>query len=181
MMSTYVEPQYIRRIVYLHRSRYTILTSSATAIGPLIAAIILQYTTGNWRAYIWVCAALAGSNMLAIFVQYPESNFYRPIQHTQPEVTPVKEGDEKEWVTRVDTISHHRVNVVPQPYTTIWTNFCTINHDTNTRELLSRPLKMLAKPAVLLAVYIYGTSLASQVILMYITLLHRSSEANRCF
>jgi hypothetical protein len=42
----------------------------------------------------------------------------------------------------------------------------SINHEVRVTELLYRPLAMLFKPAVMLAVFIYGTSLASQVILM---------------
>jgi hypothetical protein len=58
--------------------------------------------------------------------------------------------------------------VVPKSWRSIWTTLFSINHEVRVTELLLRPLEMLFKPAVMLAVFIYGTSLACQVILMYV-------------
>lgn len=127
----------------------------------------MQYSRGGWVDYVWVCAALAGANTLAIYLLYPESNFRRPEQHlhTSPAIS---EDAGKGAVTRVETISRHRVIVVPKPWLSIWTTLVSVDHEVKIMELLFRPLKMILQPAVILAVFIYGTSLASQVILMYV-------------
>lgn len=68
----------------------------------------------------------------------------------------------------METISRHCVDEVPNAWLSIWTSLVTIDHEVEMRELFFRPLKMLMQPAVLFAVFIYGTSLAAQVILMYV-------------
>jgi hypothetical protein len=73
-------------------------------------------------------------------------------------------------MTRVETVSKHRVSVVHKPWRSIPKTLVTVDHEVKITELLLRPLTMLFKPAVMLAVFIYSTSLAYQVILMY--LLH---------
>lgn len=161
-------------------SGYTVLISGATAIGPLIASFIVQYSPGGWRDYIWVCAALAGANLFAIFFLYPESNFHRPETHqefSRPEV-PVgrSQGNDVESeksqagiednIRRVDTLSRHRVDVVKKPWMSIWTTFITVDEKISLMSAFTGPLVMLAKPAVLLATFLYGIALASQVIIM---------------
>jgi hypothetical protein len=116
---------------------------------------------------MWVCAALAGANTLAIYLLYPESTFQRLEQQLQP-ATPADGDSEKQETARVETISSHRVRVVQVPWRLIWTTFFSIDHEVKVTELFLRPLAMLFKPAVMLAVFIYGTSLASQIILMYV-------------
>jgi hypothetical protein len=116
---------------------------------------------------MWVCAALAGANTLAIYLLYPESTFQRSEQQLQP-ATPADGDSEKQETARVETLSSHRVRVVHVPWRSIWTTFFSIDHEVKVTELFLRPLAMLFKPAVMLAVFIYGTSLASQVILMYV-------------
>jgi hypothetical protein len=116
---------------------------------------------------MWVCAALAGANTLAIYLLYPESTFQRLEQQLQP-ATPADGDSEKQETARVETLSSHRVRVVHVPWRSIWTTFFSIDHEVKVTELFLRPLAMLFKPAVMLAVFIYGTSLASQIILMYV-------------
>lgn len=150
--------------------RYTILAASASAVGPLLASYIVEYSPGSWVDYVWVCAGLAGANAIAIYLFYPESNFCRleELQRDDPTTaTQVIKGEtEKEGINRVDTLSRHQVNVIEMPWMRIWSTFVTIDHDLSILEVFVRPFLMLFRPAVLLAVYIYGTSLASQVILM---------------
>jgi hypothetical protein len=114
---------------------------------------------------MWVCAALAGANTLAIYLLYPESTFERPEQHLPP-ASSAASDPEKSAIRRVETTSWYRVSVVPKSWRSIWTPLFSIDHEVRVTELLFRPLVMLFKPAVMLAVFIYGTSLASQVILM---------------
>jgi hypothetical protein len=114
---------------------------------------------------MWVCAALAGANTLAIYLLYPESTFERPEHHLPPAGSATSDS-EKPAIRRVETNHWHGVSVVPKSWRSIWTSLSSINHEVRVTELFFRPLAMLFKPAVMLAVFIYGTSLASQVILM---------------
>ncbi|KAJ4347359.1 uncharacterized protein N0V89_011300 [Didymosphaeria variabile] len=151
-------------------SAYSLLISSATAIGPLLASFITEYSPGSWRDYIWVCAALAGANSLAIFLFYPESNFNRT--RKTPHVVSVEgqqvadANTEKGEIIRTDTISWHHVSVVKKSWTKIWTSFITVNPDVNILRVFFEPTLTLGRPAVLYAVFVFGTSLAAQVIMM---------------
>ncbi|KAF2032571.1 putative MFS transporter [Setomelanomma holmii] len=173
-----IVPSIVADIFFLHEraammSGYTILISGATAIGPLCASFIVEYSRGGWVDFIWVCAALAGANIVAIYLLYPESNFTRPnvpVQHVPLPGTqsPGCEGEKGDMV-RVEDASRHYVSVVKKPWMSIWkpSSIFTINRDVSLPKTFVLPLKMLARPSVLLAVYIYGTSLASQVILIF--------------
>ncbi|KAF2801514.1 MFS transporter [Mytilinidion resinicola] len=166
-----IVPSIVSDIFFLHEhaammSGYTILVSSSTAIGPLIASFIVQYSRGGWVDYVWVCAALAGVNTVGIYFLYPESNFNRP-EESLHHVSVTSGDDEKVQVVRTETISRHRVSVVPKPWLSIWTSVFTIDPEINILKVAFRPLKMLLRPSVLLATFIYGTSLASQIILIF--------------
>tara|TARA_R110002003_G_scaffold502_11_gene20124 strand:- start:10033 stop:10479 length:447 start_codon:yes stop_codon:yes gene_type:complete len=148
------------------------MISSATAIGPLLASFIIEYSSGGWRDYIWVCAALAGANLVAIYLLYPESNFSRPeihVHHVPLASTwsAEPEGGKRDMM-QIEDASRHHVSVVKKPWRSIWkpSAIITINHEVSLLEVSILPIKLLLRPSVLLAVYIYGTSLASQVILM---------------
>lgn len=150
--------------------RYTILISSASAIGPLLASFIVQYSRGGWVDYVWVCAALAGANTAAIYLLYPESNFNRPEESPHPISTPgmhlAKVETEKGETVRTEAMSRHCVSVVEKPWMSIWKTVISVDRDVNMLEVFVRPIIMLFRPSVLLAVFIYGTSLASQIIMM---------------
>ncbi|KAF2496528.1 MFS transporter [Lophium mytilinum] len=166
-----IVPSIVTDIFFLHEhaammSWYTILVSSATAIGPLVASFIVQYSRGGWVDYVWVCAALAGANTVAIYFLYPESNFNRPKEPLH-RVSVTGEDADKVQVVKTETISRHRVSVVSKSWFSIWTSVFTINREINILEVALRPLKMLLRPSVLLATFIYGTSLASQIILIF--------------
>ncbi|KAJ4310731.1 hypothetical protein N0V94_008305 [Neodidymelliopsis sp. IMI 364377] len=171
-----IVPGIVSDMFFLHEraammSSYTILVSTATAIGPLIASFMVQYSPGGWIDYVWVCAALAGANLVAIYLFYPESNFIRPETSSHPTEPGSQHGEnlqaEKATIVRTDTISRHQVKVVPKPWMSIWTSIITVNHDASLFEIFLRPLKMLLKPSILLAVFVYGTSLAAQIILIF--------------
>jgi MFS family permease len=147
--------------------------SSATAFGPLLASFIVEYSPGTWRDYIWVCVGLAGFNVLALFFLYPESNYKRPANTT----TTVMMSDENRMnlyegnkpgsleTENIHEDSDH-VKAVQKPWKEIWCSFATIDHSTPFLRTTWRPLIMLGCLDVLLAVYVYGTALAAQVILM---------------
>lgn len=149
---------------------YTILISSATAIGPLVASFIVQYSIGGWVDYMWVCVALAGVNLAAIFFLYPESNFRRPggsIHHVLKSGTQLVENpNEYEGIVRTENTFWHTVTIVQKPWKTVWKTFITVDHDVKLLGAFWQPFVMLSKPSILLAIYIYGTSLASQIILV---------------
>ncbi|KAH7083974.1 MFS transporter [Paraphoma chrysanthemicola] len=173
-----IVPSIVSDIFFFHEraammSGYTILISSATAIGPLVASYIIEYSPGGWRDYVWVCAALAGANFVAIYLCYPESNFNRPEIHvTQVPISIAASAhmeNGKGDMTQIEDASRHYVSVVKKPWGSIWkaSAIITINEDASFLKLSMLPVKMLLRPSVLLAVYIYGTSLASQVILIF--------------
>lgn len=134
----------------------------------------MQYSSGGWVNYVWVCAALAGANLVAIYLFYPESNFIRPEPPSRAIEPSSPDGKdslaEKATDVRTETISPHHVRVVTKPWLSIWTSLITVNHDAAFFEICLRPLQLLLKPSVLLAVFVYGTSLAAQVILMQVTI-----------
>lgn len=119
---------------------------------------------------MWVCAGLAGVNIVAIYALYPESNFTRPdstVHQISLVGTTINESDaEKSGIVQTETASWHHVKVVRKPWTSIWTSFVLVDHDAHLFEVFVRPLFMLLHPSVLFAIFLYGTSLASQIILM---------------
>lgn len=58
------------------------------------------------------------------------------------------------------------VDVVDKPLTSVWTSLITVDHSVSLTQAFIRPLILLACPDVLFAIFVYGTSLASQIILM---------------
>ena len=148
--------------------------SIATAIGPLIAAFIVQYSPGKWVDYMWVCAALAGANLVAIYLLYPESNFVRsgaPLHTIRLDSLPRGDPEaEKATTVRTETINRQYIKTVPKPWLSIWTSIITVNDDAGFFQIFLRPFKTLLSPSILFAVFVYGTSLAAQIILMYVTI-----------
>lgn len=137
----------------------------------------MQYSPGNWVDYMWVCAALAGANLVAIYLLYPESNFVRSDvpPHTIRSDSHPRGDPEAEKVTtvRTETINRHYIKIVHRPWLSIWASIVTINHDTGLLEIFLRPLKMIVSPSILFAIFVYGTSLAAQIILMYVVIQSR--------
>jgi MFS family permease len=147
--------------------------SSATAFGPLLASFIVEYSPGTWRDYVWVCVGLTGFNVLALFILYPESNYKRPAYITTTTMmsdesgTNLHEGNKPVSLRTEDfNEDSDHVKAVQKPWKDIWCSFALIDHSTSFLLTTCRPLIMLGCPDVLLAVYVYGTALAAQVILM---------------
>lgn len=61
---------------------------------------------------------------------------------------------------------YEKVDAVPKAWMSIWTSFITLDNSLGLFEAFWRPLPMLLRLPVLYAVYIYGTFLAAQIILM---------------
>lgn len=64
------------------------------------------------------------------------------------------------------TAKYEKIDVVPKAWMSIWMSFITLDNSLGFLEACWRPLPMLLRLPVLYAVYIYGTSLAAQIILM---------------
>lgn len=147
------------------------LVSSATALGPLIAAFMVEIEPGTWRNFVWLCAAIAGLNLVLLVLFYPESNFHRPRDApVSREGSSTETDPEKAVSTHADehAVSHgaQRVDTTHVPWTSIWFSYVTIDRVVSLPKTIVRPLAFLAFPNVLWAVFVYGTALSAQVILM---------------
>ncbi|KAI5241796.1 MFS general substrate transporter [Aureobasidium subglaciale] len=187
-----IVPGIVNDLFFLHErasmmSIYIIFTTSATALGPLIAGYMVQYSKGSWRDYVWLCAALAGFNLLLLIFLYPESNFNRPsIPHpdtlTEDTETPYTSGEIKGNMKgdtahlgfvepgndQHDTpIGVQHVDHIPVSWSRTCLSFFTVDHHVSLLTVAVRPLVVLIHPAVVWAVFVYGTSLAAQVILIF--------------
>lgn len=141
---------------------------------------MVQYSPGTWRDYAWVTAALAGANLLLIILFYPESNFTRPrpMTNEQAEVLEGKRTDtfvEEHGgsASHIESGKPHttlhgvqHVDHVQIPWISIWFSFFNVNHEVSLLTVAIRPLIVLIHPAVVWAVFVYGSSLAAQVIIM---------------
>jgi hypothetical protein len=141
---------------------------------------MVQYSPGTWRDYVWVSAALAGANLLLIIVFYPESNFARPHTVTSDQVE-VSEGKTSETfiedhagnTSHMESSKPHaalqgvqHVDHVQVPWTSIWFSFFKVDHEASLPTIAIRPIIALIHPAVVWAVFVYGSSLAAQVTIM---------------
>lgn len=147
------------------------LVSSATALGPLIAAYMVQDGPGTWRNFVWLSAAVAGLNFVLLVLFYPESNFHRPQDASMSPEKSSTENDTEKAVSAHATehaMPHgtQQVDHVHVPWTSIWFSFITIDKTISMPKTILRPLAFLASPNVLWAVFVYGTALSAQIILM---------------
>lgn len=166
-----------------HQNRYVVLISSATALGPLIASYMVQYSPGTWRDFIWLSAALAGFNLILLILFYPESNFRRPplptgFGHYSEESQKAANGygnensEEKSTESRVEHSSSivdandvQHVKYIKVPWHSIWFSFIKVDHSVNLLKAFLHPLVFLVYPPVVWAIFVYGAALSSQVIL----------------
>lgn len=164
---------------------YVIFTASSTALGPLIAGYVVQYSPGTWRDYVWVSAALAGFNLILVILFYPESNFHRPhVAISNHSAMTDKERTTSDTLEKTEETSSELISVVGRngssamahgvqhvdhvqvPWTSIWFSFLSIDAQVSFITVAARPLIALMHPAVVWGVFVYGASLAAQVILM---------------
>lgn len=102
---------------------------------------------------------------------YPESNFRRP-QVYEVAITneeKVKSSTHLETTTEKGEapLGVQHVDHVQISWVKVWTSFIRLDSTISTARAFVRPLLTLAYPSVLWAVVLYGTSLASQVILIF--------------
>lgn len=152
-----------------------ILTSSATAIGPIIAGFVIANTADTWRNFSWVCAALAGLNLVLIFLAYPESTYHRTAdQIVAANLQSVENTSEDKLghaASHVESLSDipqgiQHVQHVEIKWRQVWFGPPRYDSGISFLKALLRPFASLLYPRVLWAVFVYGASLASQIILM---------------
>jgi hypothetical protein len=143
---------------------------------------MVQGGPGKWRDFVWLCAALVGIDLLGIFFLYPESSFTRP---PIPEIEGLREVDKRDpgsknsdeaGVTcdmvedlppRADNTTLHRDWVVQLSYPSIWASFLRVNPLVSLSKAFIIPIIFLLSAPVVWTVFLYGCSLASQIIMMY--------------
>ncbi|KAI1450434.1 MFS transporter [Annulohypoxylon stygium] len=179
-------PGVISDIFFLHErgammSIYVMLISSGSAIGPLIGGFMVQSSPETWRDFSRVCAAIAGFDLVAIFFLYPESSFNRPpVPATHHPLAQEKVVNEhKEEDDNSDNVENARgrlqVNhgndskdwVVSISYRQAWTSGFQINKRVNSLKAFGVPFIFLLSPLVIWAVFLYGCSLAAQIIMVF--------------
>lgn len=162
--------------------RYVVFTSGATAIGPLIASFMVTYLPGTWVDFSWLCMALSSLCLVMMFFFYPESNFDQPTEgqtergHSRDAehstIADDKEtsihqeaGSDKHSDHGVQHLDHVDIDWV-KVYTTVF------QYDSSLKFTVAilRPVAFAALPPVLWAILVYGSSLAAQVILLYVPL-----------
>ncbi|KAJ5246777.1 Major facilitator superfamily domain general substrate transporter [Penicillium chermesinum] len=152
--------------------RYVILISCGTAVGPLVAGFMVQYTAQTWRSYFWLCVGLAAANLVLLFFFCPESNFRRPNYEpdTQMEVHAI--DDEKlagesssSFVENVSGSSlGYTVHLLP-----LKERLYLVRYDASISfwRTFVEPLRLLRYPSVLWTIYTYGCALSPQIILIF--------------
>lgn len=145
-------------------------TAGATAIGPLIAGFVVADAPQTWRDFSWVCAALAGFNLVLIFFVYPESTYYRhPDQSTAMALHNMEKIDGKD--THIESLYHlpqgtQHVDHIEFDWKSFWCGPPRYDHCVSFWQAFYRPFTALLYLDVLWAVFVYGTALAAQIILM---------------
>lgn len=132
---------------------------------------MVQYSPGTWRDFVWLSAAIAGLNLVLLILFYPESNFHRPHDEPSTQARNSSESDAEKGTTehiRERETSHgvQHIDHVQVPWTSIWFSFFTVDKTVNIFKTAVKPLAFLAIPNVLWAVFVYGTALSAQIIMM---------------
>ncbi|KPM38686.1 hypothetical protein AK830_g7880 [Neonectria ditissima] len=165
------------RDLLLQRVKYVVLISCGSAVGPLIGGFMVESSPGTWRDFAWLCAALSGFDLLAIFVLYPESSFIRPPISLSPPPNPDQVGSSA-TKTELGTIdgesrSEHlesgkdRHGPVKVSFLQVWTSFVHYNRIASLPKAFAMPFVFLGCLPVLWTILVYGGALASQVILIF--------------
>ncbi|KXJ85341.1 major facilitator superfamily domain-containing protein [Microdochium bolleyi] len=179
-----IVPGVVSDIFFLHERAtmmavYVVLTSGATAVGPLVAAFMVGYLPGTWVDFSWLCMALALFCFICMFFFYPESNFDRPSEtedqatrsHAAPHGEAVKDeatsthqeaGDKHPTEQGVQHLDHVDID-----WPSVWTSVIRYDSSLKLSVAILRPIAFVALPPVLWAILIYGSALAAQVILLF--------------
>ncbi|PYI14942.1 putative MFS transporter [Aspergillus violaceofuscus CBS 115571] len=167
-----IVPELVADVFFLHQraammSIYIILISGGSAFGPLISSLMVQYLPSTWRAFLWLCFALAVANIALICCVCPESNLQRPIQDTP----------ERQTASRRCSSSMH-----PQRPKGAMRTPCTappreilapirVDRELNLFRATVMPLRLIVRPAVVWGILLYGA-------LPYLPLLTANATAS---
>jgi hypothetical protein len=134
-------------------------------------------TSDTWRSSVWLCFGVAVFDLLLIFFFYPESNFDRPQEsfdqsqvlqesHTFPKN---ENAQSEEFVEDSSTTPPMRTtHTICTPPISEILRPVSYNSDLNFVMATFEPLKLLAHPSVVWAIFTYAICLSPQVILMYV-------------
>ncbi|KAF7174303.1 hypothetical protein CNMCM5623_006862 [Aspergillus felis] len=166
-----IVPEIASDIFFLHQraammSIYVILISSGSAIGPLVNSLMVQYLPSTWRAFLWLCFALAVADIGLMLFLGPESNFRRPewdATAIEPEATETKAAQEMflEHAPPEEVYTVHKPSladiIVP----------VRLDRELKFFWALVAPLRLLTQPAVIWVILLYGCALSPQIILIF--------------
>ncbi|GFF23905.1 uncharacterized MFS-type transporter C1271.10c [Aspergillus udagawae] len=166
-----IVPEIAADIFFLHQraammSIYVILISSGSAIGPLVNSLMVQYLPSSWRAFLWLCFALAVADIGLMLFLCPESNFRRPewdVAAIEPDATEAKATQETffEHEPQEEVYTVHRPSlahiIVP----------VRLDRELKFFWAMVAPLRLLTRPAVIWVILLYGCALSPQIILIF--------------
>ncbi|KAH7039586.1 MFS transporter [Microdochium trichocladiopsis] len=179
-----IVPGVVSDIFFLHERAtmmavYVVMTSGATAVGPLVASFMVGYLPGTWVDFSWLCMALAFFCFLCMFFFYPESNFIR-LRETQIQARRIHDAPHDE-AAKDETTSNHQETSAEKPteqgvqhldhididWPKVWTSLVHYDNSLKLSIAILRPIAFVALPPVLWAILIYGSALAAQIILLF--------------
>jgi MFS family permease len=151
-----------------------VLISGGSAIGPLISGFMVSNTSDTWRSSVWLCFGMAILDLVLMFFFYPESNFDRP-QESFDQSQMLQEFHRSAKIENTQTEEFvEDSSSTPTAYTIRTPSMSEIlwpvsyNSYLNFFLAMFEPLKLLAHPSVVWAIFTYGICLSPQVILMYV-------------
>ncbi|KAL3482686.1 major facilitator superfamily domain-containing protein [Aspergillus germanicus] len=169
-------PEIVSDIFFVHErgtmmSIYVTLVAGGSAVGPLVAGFMVEYTPDTWRSFVWLCFALAMFNLVLLIFLAPESNFKRLEPSSPPQQLQTypyhKEGDttfvedaagmttgEGDFSIRTPTLRE-----ILQPF--------HYDRDVNFFTASISPLKLLVYPSLLWGILVYGICLSPQIIMIF--------------
>ncbi|KAK7413355.1 hypothetical protein QQX98_007732 [Neonectria punicea] len=179
-----IVPGVISDMFYLHErgammAIYVVFISGGSAVGPLIGGFMVESSPGIWRDFVWLCAALSGFDLLAIFLFYPESSFIRSSLSPQPPLDSPANGscptkDDIGTISngiagRSEHLERGKAHNGPVrvSFTQVWGSFIHYNAMASLPRAFVLPFVFLGCLPVLWAILVYGSALASQVILIF--------------
>ncbi|KAH1547842.1 hypothetical protein KXX57_002236 [Aspergillus fumigatus] len=123
------------------------------------------YLPTSWRAFMWLCFALAVADIGLMLFLFPESNFRRPewdVPAIQLEVTETKAAQEM-----VEHASPEVVYTVHRPPFVDIIVPVRLDRELNLFRAIVMPLRLLTRPAVIWVILLYGCALSPQIILIF--------------
>lgn len=144
----------------------------------------MTYLPGTWVDFSWLCMALSGLCLVMMFSFYPESNFDRPTegQQAEPSHRHSRDAEHSTIADDKETSIHQEAGSQKQQadhgvqhldhvdieWVKVYTTVCQYDSSLKFTVAILRPVAFAALPPVLWAILVYGSSLAAQVILLYV-------------